>query len=59
MNNTPKPFLGRVVSTTVIVVLVAIGLSWAWHLLEPLVPVFITVAVVVVMYKVVQSRRDW
>jgi predicted PurR-regulated permease PerM len=59
MNPTPKSYLDRLVSTTTVVLLVAIGLTWIWHLVEPLLPVVIIGGLLVVLLRFLQRRREW
>jgi hypothetical protein len=60
MNPSPKSLLDQVLAGTVTLVLIAVGLSWAWHLLRPLIPVLIASAVAVLAMRVLWVRRhDW
>ena len=59
MNSTPKSLLDQAFTVMVTVVLIAIGLSWAWRLVRPLVPVFVGVAVVVVIVRCLRARNQW
>lgn len=59
MNQSPKSYLDRLVSTTVMVLLVAIGLTWTWHLVEPLLPVVIVGGLLVLLLRFLQRRREW
>ena len=63
MNNSSlKLLLDRLVGATVSIVLIAIGLNYAWRLIRPLIPVMVTVGcfavVIVVVLKIVRSRRN-
>lgn len=59
MNPSPKSLLDRLVATTFTLLLVAIGLSWSWHLLRPLLPVLVVAAVIVVAWRVLRRRNEW
>lgn len=59
MNSSPKPLLERAFDVMVTVVIIAVGLSWAWHLLRPLLPAIAAVAVVVVVVRYVRARNEW
>lgn len=59
MNSTPKSLLDQAFTVMITVVLIAIGLSWAWHLVRPLLPVFVGVAVVVVIGRYLRVRNQW
>jgi predicted PurR-regulated permease PerM len=59
MNPAPKSYLNRLVSTTIVLLLVAIGLTWAWHLVEPFLPVVIVGGLLVVLLRFLQRRQEW
>jgi Flp pilus assembly protein TadB len=54
----PKSATERLVTLTVTLIVVVIGLTWVWHRLRPLLPFLIIIAVLVIVLKVVQYRRD-
>jgi Flp pilus assembly protein TadB len=58
MSGLPKSLTERLVTLTVALVAVTIGLTWVWHRLRPLLPVIIVVAVLVIVLKVIQYRRN-
>ena len=60
MNPSPKSLLDRVLAGTITLVLIVVGLSLAWHLLRPLIPVLISTAVTVLVVRALWvRRRDW
>jgi Flp pilus assembly protein TadB len=59
VNSSRKPPLDQVIDLTIAIVLIAIGLSWAWHLVRPLVPVFVAGAIVVVIVRLWHAKNQW
>jgi hypothetical protein len=49
----------RLVEASVVLLLCAIAVSWAWRLVGPLVPVLVVIGIVVVTVVVGQAVRRW
>jgi hypothetical protein len=46
------------VSFTITIVLISIGLSWSYRLLRPLIPAIVIAAIVAILLKLFNNRRD-
>jgi len=58
MNPFHKSPLEHLVSITITIVLVSIGLSWSYHLLRPLIPAIVIVVIAVTLLKLFNNRRN-
>jgi hypothetical protein len=63
MNTSPPTrWLDKLMAATMTLVLVAVGLSWAWRLLRPLVPVLVAVCCIAAVWYLlvaIHKRNGW